>query len=263
MKIYSIIIVFLVSVNFSGCKPKSSLATLQCKKIETYESDAGWLNLNGSELGHVLAIDTNDPKNMTGVYVGELILKEEDFATPGKKIPEKKLNLEVQYEINFTGDISPKKMTTPEDQKKLSALETEIKNIAKKEAHLVLKNSQEQRLRLPLQTIKNADDDFQKTLKDYADDPEVDYVFYVVSALTTADHFTINQGNIDSLANNTTIGKIANLKLTVNNQCNASIDIDGGAPFFKPSFFNIIDDAIKPAKSIPLNKVKKGLTLSK
>jgi len=119
MKKSIIILVFLLSILLGGCKPKSSLATLQCKKIETYESAAGWLNLNNSELGHVVRIDT---KSMTGAYVGQLDLKKEDYATPGKKISKKKLNLELEYDINFSGGDAPNDKYT--HRKRTIALDT-------------------------------------------------------------------------------------------------------------------------------------------
>jgi len=123
-----------------------------------------------------------------------------------------------------------------------------------------LKNSQEQRLRLPLQSLKNANADFQETLKTYAGD---EYIFYVVSALTTADNFSITLGNLDSLANTSTIGNIADFNLSINNQCNANVDITGGAPFFKPSFFDIVDGTIKPAKAVPLKKVSMVVSMKR
>lgn len=228
IKLVSSLLLILVICTAQQCEEKTALATVNCKNIETQQSAQGWLNLHSSRLGELVKLDLSQKPIQAQRF---RTIDVADQIVPDAKITRKAdIDIEVDYQIDVTGNLGPDK---------LKIFKQTLMSTAQKSAKLTLYNFQKQELRSPLSVIDSASAEIKGELTKFAGD---DIVFYLVSAVTSADSFRLSLAKMDSLHSYSNYKQFADLDFTVNNNCNAKLNMDGGAPYFTPFPFKWVKE---------------------
>lgn len=206
---------------FSCRRPVNT--TANCKKIDSFESKFGVLNLNSLLIGQIVVLDTVNKKATSVLYLEPILA---DFQP---EIVNVKQSISVNRNFDFSFEAGAEKIFD------LEVVKAKLANEINKESLLELHGSKVLNLNNPISFLNSTlkIKDFE-SLNSYGNSS----VYFVVGGGIYSDSLKIKLSNGFSNQSNLDV-KVGAVTYNISVKCDSNLDLVNSLAFYKPTFFSI------------------------
>ncbi|PJJ80015.1 hypothetical protein [Mucilaginibacter auburnensis] len=221
-RVKNLFLLLFAAIVITGCG--SSNATVTCKKVEKFQSDAGIINIPQFKVGDAILLDT---VKKVGTFILNSEIADADISASAP-IDSTVILTETGFDINLSGDVS----------KASASVQANVKSTISRNTTFFLANSVRKNISNPFNEI-NKPGNMPAIKSALVNNKNTVCMF--VTGIVYADKFEFRIKNSAGGSANANILKFGNFSIQIAYTCQGDLKIDAknGGIFYKPSFYGL------------------------